>query len=173
MIRTGVAMNDRNRMGRHLDLEARGFRAAFQFQSAPRSAAHLDAAVSVFLPPELGGMCIESVPTFLSVADLGRLSDYLDNHLRSLQNGATDNAGPFVPLELGFQFEALDGDIDAAGEGELSLRLLINVGVEPAEETRVYSGVEGAIDARKLAEFAAQLRSLANEASSAPVEGAA
>ncbi len=166
-------MNDMNRMGTQLSLEGKGFRAEFQFQQAANSAEHFDATVRLILSASVAGACIESVASFLSIAEFGRLSDYLDNHLLSLRKGARLDTGPFVPMELGFQLEALDGDVDADGEGELSLRFMANVGLDPDEETRVYAGVEGAIDAAKLAEFAAHLRSLVAGIRSPRVEGAA
>jgi hypothetical protein len=112
---------------------------------------------------------VHSPPTFIAFADLERLAAYLEDHVKGLQNDPTRDSGPFVPLGLGFQVQALSGEVSSPSDGELTLRVLVQVGENPRDGGRVYAGAEACVDVAYVTAFAASLRAyVANTKPSQP-----
>jgi len=71
------------------------------------------------------------------------LRDYLAKHIAALQNKTEIADYPFLGYDLGFQLQALHGELEG-GEGEFGLRLLVNVGKSSAG-SRVYAGAQSLV----------------------------
>jgi hypothetical protein len=63
----------------------------------------------------------------------------------------------FVPLELGFQFACVDGEVDESLAGEITVRIMINLDVVDYELSWEYVGGEFSVDSHKLLDFVQQL----------------
>src|SRR4051812_41172119 len=98
-------------------LDAGGYRVAFAFDNGDAAREYLDTTVEISLADQPGAFAVKSQPTFLALKDLQRLAAYLEDHVAALQKDPNREAEPFVPLELGFQMQALSGDVDAEDEG--------------------------------------------------------
>lgn len=59
----------------------------------------------------------------------------------------------FVPMELGFQFSCLDGDVDKNLFGEITLRIMINLELIRKNLSSTYVGAEFNVDAQTLIRF--------------------
>src|SRR5437868_6257369 len=93
-------------------LDTGGFRVVFGLRRASTSTQHVDAVIRLELSPTLNPLAVQSPPTFIALADLRRLSTYLEEHLARLPDAPDRDPGVFIPLELGFQVHALAGDVD-------------------------------------------------------------
>ena len=74
----------------------------------------------------------------------------------------------FVPLELGFQLQALPGEVDQDGAGECSIRVLVNVGQSPIKGHRVYVGGESVVTFDQMRAFLAALRNAVSALAGVP-----
>lgn len=63
----------------------------------------------------------------------------------------------FVPMELGFQVQALAGEVHAENDGVFSVRFLVNVGKSKNEGERVYVGGESVVTLKNIRKFIASL----------------
>jgi hypothetical protein len=143
-------------------LHAGGYRVAFILgRRAPPQEEYLEVRVRLSLPAELGGTSVTSTPTFIAGKDLQRFVAYLDGHIAALQDNPAHESMVFVPLELGFQAQALAGEVDSANEGEFTLRFLVNVGTSPTDGARVYVGAESAVEVSRVRAFMASLEGVA------------
>lgn len=98
----------------------------------------------------------------LSVADIERIQDYLDNHLQTIEANSLSRSETFTTYELFFQMQALAGDVwrDEIGNwsGDFTLRFLLNVSPDP--QNRFYLGGESLIDVEEIRQFQAQVKQL-------------
>ena len=126
-------------------LETEGSQIVFELRSLPTKK-ELDLIVNFRLEPQMGAFCVRSIPTFIALSDLQRLITYFEEHATHLLNDPDTQSHTFVPMGLGFQLQALSGEIfsenQAALEGEFTLRLMVNVGRSHHEATSVYVGGE-------------------------------
>jgi hypothetical protein len=137
-------------------LEAESYRVVFHFKNAATDGNYLDTLIELSLHPELGTLSVKSVPTFLSVSDLRRLIAYLEEHIAGLEEDAGKESGTFVPLELGFQAQALAGEVESESEGEFSLLFLVNVG-QREDCSPAYVGAESVVNVAKIKDFTSAL----------------
>jgi hypothetical protein len=141
-------------------LTTAGYQVVFHMTRAQRRGDSLDVVVELSVCPELGRFTVKSVPNFVSVADMRRLVHYLEEHISRLIEDASHESVPFVPLELGFQVQALAGDVGSENEGDFTLRFLVNIGRSPVDGTGVYVGAESVIEVENVRAFAASLEAL-------------
>lgn len=141
-------------------LQAGGYRVAFALRPAPLSSEHFDGTIEMVGAPELGIPSVKSKPMFLSRHDLVRLAAYLENHIASLQEDPSSEAPVFVPLELGFEIQALAGDVFSAEEGEFTLRFMVQVGEPGADTGRIYFGASSTVDVTDIRRFLESIQSL-------------
>jgi hypothetical protein len=136
---------------------------AADFELCPaRSADHFDLTISLHQHDRRG--FVVSKPSFIAIADLHRLRGYLEDHLRALQSNPDAQSFVFTPLELGFQLQALGGEIRAPDDGECTLRLMVQV-ASGEDRPRLYVGCESVVSAAALRSFIAQLDAAASSAS--------
>jgi hypothetical protein len=142
-------------------LEAAGYRVAFAFQNGSPAGEYVDTAVELSLAAGLGDITLRSQPTFLALRDLHRFAAYFEDHIANLRKDSSREAALFVPQELGFQVQALAGDVIADDEGEFTLRFMLNVGHDD-DGGRVYAGAESVISVGRTKEFVAALEGIAS-----------
>ena len=152
-------------MAARCTLETEGYQAHFHLERLPRPAGALDARIEVCLREEVGGTSLRSEPTFLRGNELQRLVAYFEGHIARLQTEPNTESPVFVPLELGFQVQALAGDIETANEGEFTLRFLVNVG-QPEGRARTYAGAEAVITVQQVRAFVVSLDAVLGELTS-------
>lgn len=92
----------------------------------------------------------ESFP--MSRGDVERLSLYFDKHIQALIDGSSSESYKFVPQELFFSLQALDGDIDSLDDGCFTIVFMLRVGEVG------YWGVESVVDLEDLTVFTNSLR---------------
>jgi hypothetical protein len=136
-------------------LAADGFRAVFDCGKTDASGDYFDVVIEWSLAPEFGGVNVKSVPTFISRKELRKLASYLGEHIGALRSDPAWEAVSFVPQELGFQLQALPGEVDQDDEGEFSVRFMVNVGSTAQNDSRVFVGGETTIDVRSVKAFIA------------------
>lgn len=139
-------------------LEADGFTLTWAVTFSPESKESLVGRVSLKLAPELGGETLGSTEVAIMTADFVRLRDYLESHMAALRSGAPIADYPFLGYDLGYQVQALHGELED-GEGEFGLRAMVLKGTS-ASGQRVYVGAESlmtTVAARRLMESLAAL----------------
>lgn len=108
---------------------------------------------------------VESRETFsILLSDYIRLIEGVRSFIQSRINPDEDFDDPntvtifeFVPLELGFVFVCLEGDVDENLRGSISIRLLVNLQVMEKEHSSSYIGGEFEVDSESLLEFLSDL----------------
>ncbi|MEZ4361611.1 MAG: hypothetical protein R3B48_15600 [Kofleriaceae bacterium] len=128
-----------------------------------RSADHFDLTISLHLHDRR--RFVVSTPSFIAIADLYRLRDYLKDHLRALQSSPDAQSFVFTPLELGFQLQALGGEVRAPNDGECTVRLMVQV-ASGEDHPRLYVGCESGVTAAAMRAFIAQLDAIVAAAAS-------
>jgi hypothetical protein len=146
-----------NTMGRKCFLETDGYRVSFDLQDIQTSKENVDMIVEFILDQHLGGIMVKSVPTFIASSDLYRLATYFEEHIAQLPQNPDRASYTFVPMELGFQVQALAGEVHAENDGEFSVRFLVNVGKSKDEGERVYVGGESVVTLKNIRRFIASL----------------
>ena len=96
-------------------------------------------------------------------SDYRRLSTGIRRFINSLTTIESDNfleeVEPFVflPLELDFEFACLDGDISADGDGEVTVRVMLNTDGTSESKQSEYMGSTFSIPTARLQRFANNL----------------
>ena len=137
-------------------LQTEGSQITFELEKATEQ--HFNLAIQFALDAHLGGYSLHSPPTFISTSDIQRLIAYFEQHIAYLRTNPDHESQPFVPMELGFQLQALAGELYPDDDGEFTLRFMINVGKSSTEETSVYVGSETVVMLTNLRHFIASLR---------------
>ena len=138
-------------------LETEGYRICFTLQETPAAKESAEVVVELALDRHLGDVAVKSVPTLMTVRDLARLVAYFEAHIARLQQHPDSESYVFVPLELGFQVQALAGEVQAGDDGEFSVRFFVNVGESSQAGHRVYLGGESVVTLKHLRVFLASL----------------
>jgi hypothetical protein len=139
-------------MDKRCQLEADGFIIYFNIKST-ESEEHIDLSTEFIASKNIGNVKLKSCSTFITKKDLNRFSEYLENHIKKLEYDSDSESDIFVPMELGFQAQALEGEIGDKNNGEFSLRFLLNVGKDGAENHSVYMGGESIVTLRNARAF--------------------
>ena len=140
-------------MSRTCLLQTSGYRVLFELKDLETTTAYVDMVVEFQLDPCLGGSLVKSEPTFVAMSDLQRLLAYFDQHIAYLQQDPDSESDIFVPLELGFQVQALSGEVRSQCDGEFSIRFMVNVGKSKDEDCRVYVGGESVVTLEQIKNF--------------------
>jgi len=146
-----------NNMVQKYVLETEGYRICFALQETQAAKESADVVVELILDRTLGDVSVQSVPTLITVRDLSRLMAYFEEHIARLQQHPDSESYVFVPLELGFQVQALAGEVQAEDDGEFSVRFFVNVGESSQAGHRVYMGGESVVTLKNLRVFLASL----------------
>jgi hypothetical protein len=150
-------------MGKKCVIETDGYRVSFDLKDMQASKEYIDMIVEFTLDQHLGDIMVKSVPTFIAASDLYRLATYFEEHIAQLLQNPDGASSTFVPMELGFQVQALAGEVHAENDGEFSVRFLVNVGKSKDEGEKVYVGGEAVVTLKNIRKFIASLHeALAN-----------
>ena len=145
-------------------LQTSGYRVLFELRGHDTTTAYGDMIVEFQLDPCLGGISVKSEPTFVSMSDLQRLLAYFEQHIAHLQQDPNSESDIFVPLELGFQVQALSGEVRSQRDGEFSLRFMVNIG-KSKDEDRVYAGGESVVTLEHIKNFTSSIHDVMAELS--------
>lgn len=145
-------------MTRKCVLETEGYQVSFDLKETQVSKEYVDMAVELALDQHLGSITVKSVPTLIAVRDLYRLVEYFEAHIAQLLRYPDCESSTFVPMELGFQVQALAGEVQAENAGEFSLRFFVNVGRSEADGHCVYMGGEAVVTLTNLRRFVTSLQ---------------
>jgi hypothetical protein len=138
-------------------LETEGYLICFALQETQAAKESAEVVIELILDRSLGNVAVQSVPTLMTVRDLSRLEAYFEEHIARLQRHPDSESYVFVPLELGFQVQALAGEVQAGDDGEFSVRFFVNVGESRQAGHRVYIGGESVVTLKNLRVFLASL----------------
>jgi len=138
-------------------LETDGFQISVDLNTIETSKEHVGITVELVLDKHLGNVVIKSVPTCITLSDLWRLAVYFEEHIERLRQNFDSESYTFAPMELGFQLQALEGEIHQEHDGEFSLRFLLNVGEGSKQNHRVYIGGESVVTLKSIRIFIASL----------------
>ncbi|WP_225409270.1 hypothetical protein [Stigmatella hybrida] len=142
-------------------LIARGYRADFRFTLAEANRL-VDLEVGIGLADGSQRLAT-STAGYIPVNDIVRLARYFEDHLASLARNPDTQSEGFVPLELNFELQAMEGEVRAGGDGEFTLRVMVNVTGTGSPNGSVYVGCEGVIDAAHVRDFTTRLHELASQ----------
>jgi hypothetical protein len=134
-------------------LSGETYAADFDLRPA-RAVDYLDLTISLHLDDRRD--FVVSTPSFIAVSDLHRLRAYLNDHLSALASNPDAQSFVFAPLELGFQLQALSGEVRAPDDGECTVRLMVQI-ASRQEHPRLYVGCESVVTVTAIRSFTAQL----------------
>ncbi len=134
-------------------LETEGYQILFDLKTLDSTTKDVDAVVEFILDPRLAEISVKSVPTFVAIKDLQRLIKYFEEHIALLQQDSDSESYTFVTWGLGFQVQALSGEVRSPNDGEFTLRFTINVGYVNKEASRIYVGGESVVTLENIHRF--------------------
>jgi hypothetical protein len=133
-------------------LETEGYRVLFDFKTLSNQPNYLDLNLEFYLDFFGSQTIIKSSPSFIAISDLQRLINYFKEHIIHLRQDPETESYLFTPLELGFQIQALSGEIRDKDDGEFSLRFMINMNAN-SDNSSSYFGGESVIYLKNLKNF--------------------
>jgi hypothetical protein len=141
-------------------LTTEGYQVSFNLNPRPDLTQYLDLILEFSLTQPGAPLCLQSAPTLMAINDLQRLLDYFEFHLAQLKQQPDSESYPFVPLELGFQLQALAGEIQEDLDGEFNLRFMINISKTDEEQPNTYFGGEAPTTLKRLQDFTSSLKTV-------------
>ena len=132
----------------------------FELVASKTDTGKYDCTCSLTPDVQTGISRIESIPFYITLSDIERMIEYLNNHIQLLISDKEIKETAFFFYGLGFQFQALDGDVTSEIEGDFTLRIMLNVGSAPSTGTRIYCGCECVVDVASVSVFIRELHSL-------------
>ena len=154
-----------------ITLEAEGFTFSFEVNRARSDAEYVDMIVLFKLDQKLGNVLVRSEPTSITTKDLLRLVSYFENHVAHLEQNSWSASDTFVNTELGFQIQALAGEILSPGQGGFSIICMVNIGKSYEEGSSVYVGGEAFAAIEQITAFTSNIRALLGELETPVGEG--
>ncbi|MBV9391209.1 MAG: hypothetical protein JOY96_04875 [Verrucomicrobia bacterium] len=144
-------------------LETEGFRFAFHVDYGRTDQQYLGMTVTFQLLSPLPEMTLSSERTSIAVADLHHLLEYFEQHMTRLKEKNGDaEADVFLNWELGFQLQALAGNVEPPMDEMFSIRCLLNVG-KGKNGHRVYVGGESDVTFEQARAFMRDIQSFIDE----------
>jgi hypothetical protein len=144
-----------------LTLQADGFEATWNFLSYNQIDKVFKVSAEISLLGTRPQKLIEEVIHYLFVQDLERLIIYFEQFIMSGTDGLLQDTYPYVPLELGFQLQALSGEtefdeVTNEVDGYYSLRVMLKT--QNASHQSVYVGAESTISIFETRKFVEALK---------------
>jgi hypothetical protein len=141
-------------------IKAEAFYAEFAFDvSLPDEWADLVVTVG---QPQSPKPIAKSTPRYIERKDILRLANYLDDHLELITHNPDAQSDIYVPLELNFQLQALEGDVLDGFEGSIGLRVMANIADPGDQGGSLYIGCEGTVEVSEVRQFSTKLREFAS-----------
>lgn len=147
----------------NIPLKAEGFAFSFEVNRARSDSEYVDMTVLFKLDQKLGNVVVRSEPTSIATKDLIRLVSYFESHIAQLQQDSWSASATFVNTELGFQIQALAGEVLSPSEGGFSITCMVNVGASHEEGSSVYVGGEAFVAIEQITAFTSSIRALLDE----------
>lgn len=144
-------------------LETDGYRILFELTAFNAVEKYADVVIEFRLNPLFGEVAVKSVPTLIAISDLQRLVAYFDRHIADLKQNPDSESYTFITTDLGFQVQALSGEIRSQNDGEFSIRFMVNVSESNREGYRVYVGGESLITLENIQSFGSSLRAVLSD----------
>jgi hypothetical protein len=141
-------------------LKTDGYQISLDVRDAEASHEYVDVVVALTLDRYLGDLVVKSTSTLIALRDLSRLVKYFERHIVQLLHNPDYQSEIFVPMELGFQVQALSGEVYTENDGEFSLRFLLNVGKSEEMYHRVYVGGESVVTLKDIKIFLSSLHEI-------------
>ncbi|MBW4612033.1 MAG: hypothetical protein KME21_01880 [Desmonostoc vinosum HA7617-LM4] len=141
-------------------LVTEGYKIIFNLKSLETTKQYMDLIVKFQLDPNLAFVAVKSQPALISITDLKRLVTYFEEHIAQLQENPNRESYTFLTCDLGFQVQALSGEVRSPHEGEFSIRFMVNVGQNNAEASRTYVGGESVVTLENIQSFTSSLQEL-------------
>lgn len=145
-------------MRNECSIRARTFYANFCFEFSPPDAG-ADLVVTVGLRGRADPVATSTL-AHMAAQDILRLANYFDEHVKLVAKNPDAQSDVYVPLELNFQLQALEGEVRGESEGEFTLRIMANVADPSHEGGSSYVGCEGIVDLSEAQQFSAELRAI-------------
>lgn len=146
-----------------LKLQTDGFTFSFKVDHRRSDQEYVGMIVLFKLDPNLGSVDLQSEPTSISTRDLQALVAYFEQHIIRLEQDTWNDSEIFVNTELGFQIQALAGEITSVGGGNFGIRCTVNVVKSGEGRTRVYVGGEANVTFEQVKEFTNSITLLLTE----------
>lgn len=146
-------------------LETEGYKILFELKSLENSKQDVDVIVEFQLNPHLGSLVVKSIPTFIAINDLERLVNYFEEHIAYLKVDSDSESSIFITYGLGFQVQALSGEVRSSNDGEFTIRFMVNVGQSDFEASRTYVGGESVVTLENIKSFTSSLQGILRELS--------
>jgi hypothetical protein len=141
-------------------LKTDGYQISFDVRNVASADEYVDVAVELILDQYLGDIVVKSTPTLIALHDLSRLVKYFERHMVQLLHHPDYQSEIFLPMELGFQIQALAGEAYTENEGGFSLCCLLNVGKSKETGHRVYVGGESVVTFKDIKIFLSSLHEI-------------
>lgn len=147
----------------HILLRTEGFDLSFEVNRLFTDHEYVYMTVVFRLAPHLGDVLARSELTSIATKELEELVTYFEEHIARLRHDPWTHSDNFVNTELGFQIQALAGEIISPCEGEFSIQCMVNVGQSSEEGPRVYVGGETAVTLQEVYAFSDSIKALLAE----------
>lgn len=121
-------------------LETKGYSIVFELKNYNLAVEMVDLVLEFQLNPHIKDFYLRSIPSYITFKDLQRLATYLETHIASLIQNPDSQSQFFVDYGLGFQLQALEGDVDLENDGEFSIIVLVDVGEYEKGSSHTYVG---------------------------------
>lgn len=151
----------KNMMGKNLLLKTDGFEWRLKIDRIDFNESYIYGDMILRVITQENEKDLGTVEYSLSFDDLSRLASYFNNHLKMLQHNPDHESDVFVS-HLEFQIQALCGYIYCIDEGSFSIRIMLFSGFT-INETRIYTGAEGSLDAENCKMFISEIEKLYSE----------
>lgn len=134
-------------------LDTEGYQVCFEITEVKNDKKYVDAVIEFQSNPQLDEVRIKSVATFLALRDFQLLAEYFQQHIADLKIDPDRDSHTFVPMELGFQIQALSGEVRSENDGEFSLLFLVNVGKSNEDAGNAYMGGQSVVTLLQIKSF--------------------
>jgi hypothetical protein len=141
-------------------LSVEGFDVVFSLNRFKDSLSIMDVEIEIRPESDLAMNAFRSISSFVAIKDLYRFLGYFEEILKHSNSGRRQKLPVYVPLELGFQVQVLEGEMETEEEGYFTIRVMVNLGRNAKHGTHVYAGCEGLVDAARIREFNIALRAV-------------
>jgi hypothetical protein len=107
------------------------------------------------------GATVPARECFVSLADLREMAAYVRSHVGANSPHSIAESDTFVTYDMGFQLQALSGDLESWTDGYFTIRWMFYCGPSDRSHGALYVGVEARVDVAEALRWADALDELA------------
>jgi hypothetical protein len=104
---------------------------------------------------------IPAVECLMLLSDLTEMAAYIRAHVGESTPHALTESGIFVTYDLGFQLQALAGELESWDDGYFTLRWMFYCGPSDRSQAAFYTGIEARVDVAEALRWSIALDTLA------------